>query len=720
MIRFTRIIKEHIFFDGFDPFTKNNTIEFSGKNEIAVLYGPNGTGKTSLVSVLQGADNTSLAFIYKKSSYIDPKKTFHIINDQNSRNIIAGNIDEFFLGDNIRDEFQLKEQIDKSFSSLAKEIAATLKSAFEISTVGNPLLTLIQDTEISRLITSFVNTKKKGEDIRSLENLEKLSIFPSGEIVLTVEQQAKLDFLVHDYIQKNDSIIQSVERLTHKTLQANTKVHQIEENTEAIKILERFQKSQCIVCDSQILWQELLAAKTTNKMQILANIEEKQRTLLEKVIELVPTDDPFLIKTILLTVLSSGDPTDLIALKVGFDKSKKLFEFILLQKVSSILNDSDLLMKMREYEILRKGKLEIESADLSYIESIVNHCMDKHIKLTRDTEKNIVITLESKPFLGMERRDLPLSTGEQNFLSLSFEFLKARNSAPSIVVIDDPVSSFDSIYKNKVVYAMVKMLENKKRLILTHNTDLLRLFEAQHRGCYRLYLLNNTLGGENGFIPVNKDEQNLLINLCELVDVFRSTIFPCILDQKLFLVSMIPFLRGYASITHKKKWYCILTSLMHGGMTQKVDVSKAYRRVFEINKHLPFSPIEISVPEILALPLDNIHILDCSKYPLLDKTLRHSLTYLYLRLQVEKKLIDTFQLDGRFDQLGTLIDKAFPKNNTCFMDQRVLLTSKKTLINEFNHFEGNLSIFQPAIDISDQVLEREKNEILNFVRDFHI
>ena len=35
---------------------------------------------------------------------------------------------------------------------------------------------------------------------------------------------------------------------------------------------------------------------------------------------------------------------------------------------------------------------------------------------------------------------------------------------------------------------------------------------------------------------------------------------------------------------------------------------------------------------------------------------------------------------------------------------RIRLTSKKTLINEFNHFEGNLSIFQPAIDITDQVL----------------
>jgi len=84
-------------------------------------------------------------------------------------------------------------------------------------------------------------------------------------------------------------------------------------------------------------------------------------------------------------------------------------------------------------------------------------------------------------------------------------------------------------------------------------------------------------------------------------------------------------------------------------------------------------------------------------------------------LLVEKKLMDTFNISGTFDQLGALIDKAFPRNELQYTKQRVFLTSKKTLINEFNHFEGNLSIFQPAIDISDQALEKEKKEILGFV-----
>ena len=50
------------------------------------------------------------------------------------------------------------------------------------------------------------------------------------------------------------------------------------------------------------------------------------------------------------------------------------------------------------------------------------------------------------------------------------------------------------------------------------------------------------------------------------------------------------------------------------------------------------------------------------------------------------------------------------------MERRVFLTTKKTLLNEFNHFEGNLSIFQPAIDITNQLLEEEANSIIDFLK----
>ena len=59
-----------------------------------------------------------------------------------------------------------------------------------------------------------------------------------------------------------------------------------------------------------------------------------------------------------------------------------------------------------------------------------------------------------------------------------------------------------------------------------------------------------------------------------------------------------------------------------------------------------------------------------------------------------------------------IIDDVFKRNDTSKVKERVFFTSRKTLLNEFNHFEGNMNIFQPAIDITDKALEIEKETIL--------
>lgn len=88
--------------------------------------------------------------------------------------------------------------------------------------------------------------------------------------------------------------------------------------------------------------------------------------------------------------------------------------------------------------------------------------------------------------------------------------------------------------------------------------------------------------------------------------------------------------------------------------------------------------------------------------------------YLYLRLNVEKVLREKFPQETRYcELLGDFIYKALKGKK--YQSERVKLTAKKTLLNEFNHYEGNLNIFQPAIDISDTNLEKEKNEILQIL-----
>ena len=205
-----------------------------------------------------------------------------------------------------------------------------------------------------------------------------------------------------------------------------------------------------------------------------------------------------------------------------------------------------------EYYELISTTPDISQEDYLYIQEIVSNSMSKRLSVERDENRRLRIRLSNQEFLGVPRDELPLSTGEQNFLSLTFEFLKAKNSAAPIVVIDDPVSSFDSIYKNKVVYAIVKILHHKKRIVLTHNTDLIRLLDGQHKHCFKLYLLNNTDGEVNGFIPLRNREQDMLISLEKLLDAFRTDVPRKVQNVELYLISMIPFMRGYANIANKK------------------------------------------------------------------------------------------------------------------------------------------------------------------------
>ena len=210
----------------------------------------------------------------------------------------------------------------------------------------------------------------------------------------------------------------------------------------------------------------------------------------------------------------------------------------------------------------------------------------------------------------------------------------------------------------------------------------------------------------------------MLINLEKLLLTFRDKIFSHIKDMNLFLISMIPFMRGYAIIFNKATESEKLSQLMHGYKTEKIDVAKIYTALFGNGNGIIPSIYEITVDDILSKTVDAVHILDNAEYPLLDKTLRHSFTYLFLRLMVEKALVQKFNINtNEKKKLGQIISAAYPdENDITQIRNRIRLTSQKTLINEFNHFEGNLSIFQPAIDITNQALGKERTDIVTFIR----
>ena len=372
----------------------------------------------------------------------------------------------------------------------------------------------------------------------------------------------------------------------------------------------------------------------------------------------------------------------------------------------------------KEYKETIEKPLTLETEDICYIQEVINENIEKKIILERDNKNHeIQIKIDNQLLLETDREELNLSTGEQNFISLSFELLKARNVKEEIVIIDDPISSFDSIYKNKIAFAIIKFLEGKKQIILTHNTEVIKLLEYQQRGCFNLYMLNNIESELNGFIHINKEEQNLLLNLNELIDFFRCDVYNFIKNEKLFMISVVPFMRGYANIIGDSIAYKKLSKLMHGYEKGRTNVTIIYNKLFKDKEKVKKinNKYSLSVQDILNIDISETEIIDSNKYPLLNRTLYHSIVYLYLRLYVEYNLVNLYINDDIPENymLAQIIRDSFKGNNQEQINQRVFFNSRKTLLNEFNHFEGNMNIFQPAIDISDDSLKKEKQSILD-------
>ena len=711
---FKKIINGTVFTKDFNPLACNNQIDFSRNEGIAVVYGPNGTGKTSLIKVLSDEKNTKLEFEFGGNSYTTGSDVFHVVHDQNNRNIIKGETRDFFLGDNIRREFELQELLAQKRENFISEVIAILKKN-KISSSKHPLLDTVEDSELNGFIKDCANVKSKGGRYPD-ECLVDIMNSLSRKNVQDYEQ-GRLDFLVDDFSRKKP-IISCIDTLAGVALRPNAHVREIEENTEAISVLQRFHKDQCIVCDTQgIDWEALLASKRANCDAVRGTLDPKVKALVEEIMALSFGSDPYNLKQRLLKTIEVGDVSIIADIMSEIGTYKSIFSSLLQNAIIDVYVQCDLATIYREYHELISSTPDISQEDYLYIQEIVSNGMSKQLSVERDKNKRLRIRLSDLDFLGVPRDELPLSTGEQNFLSLTFEFLKAKNSPEPVVVIDDPVSSFDSIYKNKVVYAIVKILHHKKKIVLTHNTDLIRLLDGQYKHCFNLYLLNNTDGEENGFVPIKTREQDMLISLEKLLDAFRTDVPRKVQNVNLYLISMIPFMRGYANIANKKDIFEMLTQVMHGYKLEKVDVAKAYIELFGNPGNIIPVNYSICVSDILLKSVDAITIVDQDSFPLLNRTLKHSFQYLYLRLAVEKALVDKFHIDTTQNaQLGQIISASFPNDNDIEqIRNRIRLTSKKTLINEFNHFEGNLSIFQPAIDITDHALSTERANLMSFI-----
>ena len=722
-IVFKKLKVDNRFANSFENWTKNNVISFSNDGFIDI-YAPNGVGKSSLARALNNENKSEYEYEYNGKQYTEKSKESPVlvIDDFFFRNIATRDnekLSDYILGSQIAKELKLKEKIETSTKKVKDDIISYLKKEYNIKSKDSCLCGYIKNDSLKKFINSLSNAQDKGKNY-SADNLTKLT----SEFVLN--ENKKIDSNKFNYIKDNiggkESIIKSIIDFDTNNIKLIHGFSKLDINNDAINILNKHNGiTKCIFEDKHVLPNDIKEQLENNKNLIIKQLDESQKKIINTIFEL--GDNPFNIKDTFNNSFELGNSTKVEELITEMKEIILQIENEIIKKYIQLVKDTELEKDYSEYNKIIEKKIELSEDDEMLLKDIVENCINKKVKLTRDDNKNIIFTIEDNNFIGKSRQELPLSTGEQNFISLYFDLLSAKNSDKEIIIIDDPISSFDSIYKNKIVYSIIKVLANKKKvIILTHNINTIKLMHHQYKNCFNLYLLNNEKDGDNGFIQINKKEQSsealqdmdFILEIKNVISFFKSQeINTDLKDKEQFLLSLIPFMRSYSNLLLSDDLYKKLCKLMHGYENDKVDINEIFKKLFDVD--LLQSQYEINVEDILQIDIKD-EIINKTKYPILNRTLYHNLNYLKLRLLVEHTLYntDTNKMDWtKYPTLHNIIEK-YLKNN---IDLKNKLLSKKTLLNEFNHFEYDMCLFMPSLDISDNKLKEERDNIISICDD---
>ena len=560
------------------------------KGKLNIKYGINGTGKTSIAkSIYYHHSNDELQNL--KSFFSDEAPTVEIT--PNLQSVLVFNEDfvnqfVFLKEDIIQNSFEVflkTPKYDEQKEKLDKRLE-TLHQIFMDDQGITDLKVLLESISSKFTLTESGAIKKSGvyKSLLSKKNLYNIPVELDGYKTFISNTDINIAWI--DWKNKGDDYdigggcpycTEKINRAEHdkrKTVFQNTYKKSDSKNLK--DILELFLELKSYIREDK--YDELISyIQSDTDEQIIECIVGKLICEIRLIINRLNTIESFGRKRRVLADISELETH--VKGMILLDK----FDIFGGERIESIIdNINDKVGELlKEIKVL-KGELgalkSIMNATIKASQEDINDFLNTaginyelQIKVDGDDEsqsKTILQQCYSTEKTEVKEVRNHLSWGEKNAFSLILFMYYAYTQNPDLIILDDPISSFDSNKKYAIMHRLFKNIgkrevsfENKTVLLLTHDfepiTDFLVVGKLDERKATASYIWNNNKVVQEQIIEINNDIKLITESYTELSS-----------DASVNIVSRIAFLRKLCEVNGcKGNWgysYEILSCLIHG------------------------------------------------------------------------------------------------------------------------------------------------------------
>ena len=604
-----------------------DTFSIPDDDQSKVIFGYNGIGKTSIFRYIKEyKDDSRLVFL----DYIDERDTF--IKNKKKVTISA----------NVNRITDLKLEINRLREEM--NIKNTVKSVYGVTTgtialeYGDKMVSAQKDN-----FTGFTLSKEEMQNINNLITGTNSKFIISNRIILQDARDIELE--LSDY--KSSFIYKSLVPLS--------------EIVTAEDVI-------CPICESSVTnIQEII----TQKLQHLTNtrsiiVEEMKKS----------------------QIIVTSDNLDNLIEAIGvLDNNEKITDWMIcngdVQQYDNILlKNIEILQKETELSTLQVQR-DLLYASLKSSEVLIKSDIERYFNVPANKVK--FSNAKKEMSISFDREVKTYSTGELNFLSFLVRIYEFIGSDKTILILDDPVSSFDIINHYKIVYELVKATTTEKMIIvLTHSVELLNTINSQFGDNFDYYYIDEV---SNELViqvieRVNTGKNVLALDRLETID--NLNIVKALIEKEN---------SGFNDPIHKLFHY-------DGSSTHPNYQFSNDDLVMNIENHTGTANIDF-----------------------ITNSYNKVILIVSLRVWVEKKLRDLILnnqiLLDQYDLKTTITNKInllFPANGNNLVQKptnfsRGKIISKKVMLNQGVHYQSQVMPFAYAMNISIDDLNREIIEI---------